>query len=760
MPAFTVDTKLFRELGELLVAKESTALVELIKNAYDADATEVVVMGQELASAVDGRIVVRDNGAGMDAAEFERGFLRIAGRTKITADRRSPVFGRRFTGEKGVGRLAAHKLATKVAIVSRKAGPSARGSGELAAPVSTIKATIDWDAVEALETLDQVAGSNAVTLERFRPGPERHSGTQLTMEPLRKGWTERIKGAFLREAATLVPLPAHSAALPAGLLKEPLLFERGVPVRDQELADPGFRVDFRGELSLGDTVLPNLAQRAHWVAEIDFDHVTRRMRLAISPTTTGVAASSTAEGFRMDRVLDGDVGPSFRARILQISGKTWEAPVQGIRVYMEGFRVPPYGELGDDWLDLESDYKSRAKRMLLNLQGLEDVPPGLKKEELSLQGNSAHMGAVFLHRGSSEGLEMLVNREGFLPGPDFEFLKNWIRVATDLIVRLGYAARNEVAGERKPDRARQADAAKRADRAEAPAALKVRESALAAERQLAVVREAIRANDFSAAAEAARAAQPHFAEIRELSEDFGAEAVRWRVLASLGTELAAFVHEMNAIGDDVRSLIADLDDALEHVKVRAVRQALQRARKSAMEIADRIRRNAAYLIDSTSFEGRRRRSRQPLRGRLDTVMPFFERRLQQRRIRFENAVDAELRTPAMFPSELSGIFINLLSNAVKFTDEGGRIRVTASTRDGAMAVTMENTGSRVDLGTADRLFEAFRSTTERPDAVLGQGMGLGLTITRTFVEEYGGEISFVPPSAGFATAIRFSIPAN
>ena len=43
MAKFTVDTQLFRELGELLVGRESTALVELIKNSYDADSSAVAV---------------------------------------------------------------------------------------------------------------------------------------------------------------------------------------------------------------------------------------------------------------------------------------------------------------------------------------------------------------------------------------------------------------------------------------------------------------------------------------------------------------------------------------------------------------------------------------------------------------------------------------------------------------------------------------------------------------------------------------------
>jgi methylase of polypeptide subunit release factors len=111
MTTFSVDTHLFRELGELLVGRDSTALIELLKNAYDADATSVVVYGESLSHIGQGYITITDNGIGMSRPEFEKGFLTIASRTKDDHSRRSKVFERRYTGQKGVGRLAAHKLA-------------------------------------------------------------------------------------------------------------------------------------------------------------------------------------------------------------------------------------------------------------------------------------------------------------------------------------------------------------------------------------------------------------------------------------------------------------------------------------------------------------------------------------------------------------------------------------------------------------------------------------------------------------------------
>ncbi len=761
MTGFSVDTKLFQELGELLVAKESTALVELIKNAYDADATLVTVTGVNLGNASSGSIVVSDDGVGMDSGEFRRGFLTIAGRTKNSGDRRSPVFGRRYTGEKGVGRLASHKLGMVVEVESRKAGPAPRGAVALPPAISEVIARIDWGAIEALETLDQIDGTGAVRVDERAIPSKFSSGTTLTIAPLRTAWSDRIRSSFLREAATLAPLAATWKKLPVGTVAEELLFD-ALPIRDQQTGDPGFEVVFGGDLSLGDRLLPDVAEGASWIAELSFDRDTGILRIALSPTKAELRKYPSAEGFRLETNLGPDAGPSFTGRILQRSGKVWDPEVQGIRVFMEGFRVSPYGDLRDDWLGLERTYLSRQKRQLTSLEALDPdrIPAGLKDEELVTQGNQAYMGGIFLHRSSSPGLEMVVSREGFLPSAAFDFITQWTRVTTDLIVRLGSVVRKEIKEIKHQQRLAQRDAGIRSDVNETPTALRVREQALHVERSFANIQEAVERNDFLTAAREAKELQPNLSEIREMADQFGSEAVQWRVLASLGAELAAFVHEINAVGLQISALAQELEDALTIDDLRRTRTAIRKARQKALDLADRIRRNATYLVDATSFEGRRRRARLSLRDRFETVRTFFESRIAQRKITLVDNIPTDMRTPPMFPSELSGIFTNLLSNAVKFSDVGGRIEVVAREHGGFCEVQISNTGVAVELSRARRLFDAFQSTTERPDAILGQGMGMGLTITRAFVQEYGGEIEFVVPPDGFSTAIRFRIPTR
>src|SRR5690349_754912 len=102
--AFHADAAIIARLGRQLVAKQGTALIELVKNAYDADATNVTV-------SFDGRggpgasIEITDNGTGMTRSDLLDGFLRLASEAKAQQPT-SPKFKRNRAGRKGIGRFS------------------------------------------------------------------------------------------------------------------------------------------------------------------------------------------------------------------------------------------------------------------------------------------------------------------------------------------------------------------------------------------------------------------------------------------------------------------------------------------------------------------------------------------------------------------------------------------------------------------------------------------------------------------------------
>ena len=112
----------------------------------------------------------------------------------------------------------------------------------------------------------------------------------------------------------------------------------------------------------------------------------------------------------------------------------------------------------------------------------------------------------------------------------------------------------------------------------------------------------------------------------------------------------------------------------------------------------------------------------------------------------------------MFPAELLVVFSNLLSNAVKAAKPDGKIIAQAHAEDSSVKVRIENTGSVVDPAKGEKWFRPFESTTVKTDPVLGQGMGMGLPITRNMLEEYGASVAFVRPTRGYSTAIEITFP--
>src|SRR5207253_2344378 len=121
------------------------------------------------------------------------------------------------TGSKGIGRLAAHKLARLLQIHSVRGTPGKTAKGG-------ISATIDWDAIERCETLDQLTTEaivEALVLER-----PASTGTRIQLDGLRRRWTAEERTRFVTECRSLQPPSLLAASLVPTLLDFPLLFEQ------------------------------------------------------------------------------------------------------------------------------------------------------------------------------------------------------------------------------------------------------------------------------------------------------------------------------------------------------------------------------------------------------------------------------------------------------------------------------------------------------------------------------------------------------
>ena len=183
----------------------------------------------------------------------------------------------------------------------------------------------------------------------------------------------------------------------------------------------------------------------------------------------------------------------------------------------------------------------------------------------------------------------------------------------------------------------------------------------------------------------------------------------FRVLASVGTQVASFIHEINgllemaaAVEKSLTKITSILGLPKEH------RRQLATLQQDVGDLKRVVERQASYLIDVVTPDARRRRSRQVIADRFETGAKLIASSAERRGIKILNKIPSNLRSPPMFAAELTTVFSNLLSNAVKAAGSKGTIRAAARQRsDGTINLRIENTGLAVKTRDRERFFQPF-----------------------------------------------------
>lgn len=122
MPAYElkVDLNALNHLGINLYSNVPAVLSELIANAWDADAGNVDLDFNT--NGADTRIIVRDDGCGMNEAEINDKFLNVGYRRRKSGSDTTPLKGRKVMGRKGIGKLSVFSIANYIEVYTRKSG--------------------------------------------------------------------------------------------------------------------------------------------------------------------------------------------------------------------------------------------------------------------------------------------------------------------------------------------------------------------------------------------------------------------------------------------------------------------------------------------------------------------------------------------------------------------------------------------------------------------------------------------------------------
>ena len=685
-------------LGEQLIKNDRVALVELLKNSYDADATLARVIftdfGDGLRVGPSSSIVLVDNGDGMSDAVVRNHWLNPATPAKANRKATSPKTAKNRTiqGDKGIGRFAIFKLGSAATIVTRARGSSAELVVDLdisfldqAVPAQKQSPTfLDEIRVSLLQRPPQIFdGANP-------NGNGSEHGTQIVIRKLRSTWSMDAARRVFEDVARLQPL---------------------VPARDFETPRPG--EEFNVKFWTGDSELPFGSDLEHRLKILFEDRAVLKVNglfggesgellLEINDELIPLGIDDPVLAalrphkryFGEQRHLDVSnaiaCGPfSFSFFVFDLSGTSptrfYLDPadkklVKNHRIYLyrDGVRVLPYGDPQDDWLQLDVIRGTQAAGRVLS--------------------NDQTVGFVHISQADNPRLSDKTNREGLLDAGDA--YNDFVAVLQTIVAYI-----------RAKPYARYLDGNRRQ-----------RETAQIQNTDISLALGALASNP--ALPSALKASALEIARSYAAEHDFMTMRVeRTEDLAGVGLSVEAASHDILAAGG----------------------QALRVARSIATYVEERMPSNTHLrtqldtLVELLSFVTSRLEDVQGLfvstrRRRKNIDVGDFAQRVG-RMFRFALAsaeVEFEIRQPngaltvKSTEASLLQALVNLVDNALYWVGLGGgpERRIVIQVQASERRIVVADTGPGVDAADEPFIFEPFYSG--KGD----EGKGLGLYIAR------------------------------
>ena len=394
---FRPQARLLSLLGEQLISDQAVGLIELVKNAYDADATRVEIELLGLASPKTTRIVLRDNGFGMTREDIEQKWLSPAVSHKERqkkARQRTPL-GRFPIGEKGVGRFAAQQLGHKFQLISRSAH----------SPEVVVE--INWDDFDREDTYLE-----DVTVVLYEREPlvftEGITGTFLIIEQARTLWTESLIAKVQRALRRLQSphqeqgkmdfhivfrcpdFPAYQNISNSDILEHAHYTFAGLITKEGQL-------DY--EYSCHHPAVP---ERSVEVDNYDLIPAARHEMFSPDGNSSGPFYLNFYVWDRTQEYLNQS----------NVSRTDLDA-MAGVSIFRDGLRVLPYGEPGNDWLDLDKERINAPSERI---------------------GNQQIIGFVEVFQEKTPGLRDKTNREGLIDNAAFRDLRALVRAAINVFI--------------------------------------------------------------------------------------------------------------------------------------------------------------------------------------------------------------------------------------------------------------------------------------------------------------------------------------
>jgi len=744
--SFVVDSALLSELGERLVETDHLALAELIKNAYDADATEVTVVLKP-DKQNKSIIVVSDNGSGMTFSDVKNYWMRIATTNKLSDDV-SKKYGRPKTGSKGIGRFSCRRLGNKLQLETT--GKRENGRYE------TTKVEFEWEKYKpGTEVTEIICPGERTTVQ------EGKTGTKLIIQGGDyERWNQRSWNALKRQMVVLVA-------------------NRGVKRRGFE-EDPGFNITLL-TAEFEEEVITNPREqlmKAGWGTlklEIEKDGT---LKCSLKAKKIGERSYTLTEAYpeltgttAEIAILPYDKSQFRNTSVLSLGSLKKILPEWGgVFVKQRGFRVYPFGSPGDDWLYIDRDRGRRLGQTEYDvLRVLADKLQGVDPSRALLNMLSSHsyIGDVEVSSPDTKFFEMKASREGFVGEECIKVLRKAVRFAIDWsTIYRDYFLRLVEKEETETRKAEFEEAAKiqaEPERIIETAAEYIKHEVQQISQKLPKEERQVSKALIKATDAILQSDKLTKEELRHL-----------RLVASTSSLLLIFSH-------DVSGLLGNLDQyitSLSIIRGKLTGDVANKVGKMQEELGD-MKHRFKELLEMTSLisvDSKRAKAFEiALKDRVERAIRCYKLVKQKYDIDINcDKIPNQLKTGEMLEAELYSILLNVLSNSIKAVIARGgdkRIMITAEKTHEGTKLNILDTGIGVDLLSSEELFVPFiadpqgkmyslleKKINPEDRYIVGMGSGLGLSIVREIVQIHKGNIKFQPAKGEWKANLEIILP--
>ena len=702
--SFRPYARLLTMLGDQLIKNEQIALVELIKNAYDADATRVEVrfenFDENMKHKACSRIVVRDDGTGMTPETVRTQWMNPAAPRKYLDKRdgtgKTPVKKRVIQGEKGIGRFAVLKLGKVVTITTRTEG--ADFETVLACDFSRFDDDFVIENDQPKEIfLDQITINCSQSEPVVLPGAD--YGTVIVIESLKGVWTDDIVAHLCRDVSNLTDPVSRITGGQVSDCFEIAIFcngtRRSVETDSMEtlksLIEDKPVLNIHGTFHSGKNTFSFETRTAENEISLQDSKITGLWVWRQRFGRAGVAADQKYACGRFEfkfHIFDFSRGIDGRHVLTQPEKNLLKE--HRIYLYRDGMRVYPYGDPDDDWLRI-------------------DVTRGTGRAG-NFFSNDQIIGWIHITQKDNPGLRDKTNREGLIEtggaAHDLIFL---VQTFLSYVKQYPYFRYQRKQQQRSTARF-------------------VRDGVIA--QDLADLKKGLE--------EAGFASQSR--RVQKIAVEYGQEREYLSRRAEMTEDLAGVGLSVEMASHDVMLLISRAQD----IGKRLAQGARTSGDSEVQEQVDMLIGVLQQITDgmqevqSLFKSSRRRRKILRIERELDRIHRIYQTLLEQRSIRYQKIkVGASPLVASTTDGVVMQVLINLFDNASYWLETvpvGAReIRVTVNGDHEEMVFS--DSGPGIDPEDLPYIFEPFYSGKGE------EGRGLGLYIARQLLERYGYRIS-------------------